>query len=229
MHSHATVAAADVSPAIQDYLKASYRLEQEGNGPFSLARLAAALDVAPPSVTNMVKRLQSLKFVRRDGDGKLSLTPRGMSIALEVIRHHRLLETFLVNELGMDWAAAHREAEVLEHYISERMETLLDQRLAKPTHDPHGEPIPRKDGTLPIRRERALLAVPLGTRVRIAQVHTQEPALLEYLQAHALIPGAVITVERVEPFNGPVVISVGKRTHHIGREVAACIVGVTLV
>lgn len=216
---------AEISPAIQDYIKACYRLERDTNAPVPIGKLAQALNVAPPSVTNMVKRLTSLRLVRRDNEGRIGLTPQGMSVALEVVRHHRLLETFLINELGMDWAEAHEEAEVLEHYISERLESLLDQRLARPTTDPHGEPIPRKDGTIPLQRGRSLLEFEPGSTVTIRQVTAHDPQLLHYLQEQGLIPGTRIRVQRLEPFNGPLVLDLRGDTRVVSREVAACITG----
>lgn len=216
----------EISPAIQDYLKACYRLECDTNAPVPIGKLAQALDVAPPSVTNMVKRLTALRLVRRDTEGRIALTPQGTCVALEVVRHHRLLETFLVNELGMDWAEAHAEAEVLEHYISERLESLLDQRLARPTIDPHGEPIPRKDGTIPLQRGRSLLEFEPGTTITIRQVTARDPQLLHYLQEQGLVPGARVRVQRLEPFNGPLVLDLRGEPRVVSREVAACITGV---
>ncbi|MBI4367721.1 MAG: metal-dependent transcriptional regulator [Deltaproteobacteria bacterium] len=216
---------AAVSPAIQDYLKACYRLAEE-RAPVTMTRLAAALDVAAPSVTNMVKRMEGLRLVRRESESGIALTAHGRAVALEVIRHHRLLETFLVNELGMDWADAHKEAEVLEHYISERLEALLDKRLARPASDPHGEPIPRIDGKVAERRPPSLLDHPVDSIVTIARVESQEPDLLHYLQEHGLVPGAKVRIAGIAPFNGPVAVEVGRRAHHISREVAACIAGV---
>lgn len=222
---HAVATITDVSPAIQDYLKACYRLGEEGAA-VTTSRLAAALAVAPPSVTNMVKRMERLRLVRRAVDGAIALTGHGRAVALEVIRHHRLLETFLVNDLGMDWAAAHKEAEVLEHYISERLEALLDKKMARPANDPHGEPIPTMDGTIPMRKFPSLLEHGVGAHVTIARVESQEPTLLHYLQAHELVPGTTVRVVEVAPFNGPVAVEVHRRVHHISREVAACISGV---
>lgn len=218
--------AAEVSPAIQDYLKAIYRLEKShGEGRVSVTELAGKLTVAPPSVTNMLKRMEGLKLVSRDDNGKVQLRAAGRAIALEVIRHHRLLETFLIEELGMDWAAAHQEAEVLEHYISERLEGLLDQRLARPVRDPHGEPIPGKDGSMPKREAPSLLEHGAGSSLVIRRVEAQDPTLLQYLQAHDLTPGTAIQIRDIAPFNGPLAVQVGRKVHHISREVAACIFG----
>ncbi len=215
--------AAAYSPAIQDYLKACYRLMQSECGSVAVSQLAETLRVAPPSVTNMMKRLEGMKLVRRTSDARVQLTKSGEAVALEVIRHHRLLETFLIQELGMEWAEAHQEAEVLEHYISERLEHLIDQRLERPRSDPHGEPIPRKDGTIALVRHRPLLSQPINTPLVIQQVATQDTALLQYLQDHDLTPGATVRIREVAPFNGPLALEVGRQCHHISREVAQCI------
>lgn len=213
----------EVSPAVQDYLKTCHRLSQQAPSALSTSRLAEAMNVSPPSVTNMIKRMEGLKLVKRGSAGKITLTHHGQAVALEVIRHHRLLETFLVNELGMEWAEAHKEAEVLEHYISERLEALLDQRMARPVSDPHGEPIPRRDGSLPQRAYATLLEQPLGSRLEIAQVTSQDPTLLKYLQDHQLTPGRRVVLKEIAPFNGPVALAIGRKVSHISREVAACI------
>lgn len=221
----APIPAADVSPAIQDYLKACYRLHEAG-GAVTVTRVAAAMAVAPPSVTNMVKRMERLRLVRRVDDGGIGLTAQGRAVALEVIRHHRLLETFLVNELGMEWAEAHKEAEVLEHYISERLEAVLDRRMARPVSDPHGEPIPTPSGSMRERRLPSLLEHGEGTTIRIERVETQDAVLLQYLQDHGLVPGARVRIADIAPFNGPMALEVDRRVHHVSREVAACIAGV---
>lgn len=221
----AAMPAVEVSPAIQDYLKTCYRLHEVG-GAVTVTRMAAAMAVAPPSVTNMVKRMERLRLVRRVDDGGIGLTAQGRAVALEVIRHHRLLETFLVNELGMEWAEAHKEAEILEHHISERLEALLDQRLARPTSDPHGEPIPSVHGAMPQRKPPSLLDHEVDAVVLIERVETQDAALLQYLQDHGLVPGARVRIVEVAPFNGPVALEVDRHVHHVSREVAACLAGV---
>lgn len=215
--------ATDVSPAIQDYLKLCYQLGRATNGEVSMTQLAQALNVRAPSVTNMVKRLEELRLMKRTPKGLVGLTARGEGIALEVIRHHRLLETFLVNTLGMDWAEAHTEAEVLEHYISERFESLIDKHLANPKRDPHGEPIPSRDGKIPATAPPSLLTQAEGRSVRILQVRSRDPEMLEYLQCRGLIPGATLTIQSIEPFHGPFVVRVGTHTEHISREVAGCV------
>jgi DtxR family transcriptional regulator, Mn-dependent transcriptional regulator len=215
--------ATEVSPAIQDYLKLCYQVSKLNAGQVSMADLAKALQVRAPSVTNMVKKLEGLRLMRRTTSGSLALTPRGESIALEVIRHHRLLETFLVNTLGMDWAEAHKEAEVLEHYISERLESLIDRHLANPTRDPHGEPIPTPSGVVPKHLPPTLLESPLQQKSTIAQIRSRDPAMLSYLQHHKLTPGTTVSVQDVGPFHGPLAIDIDGTIVHVSREVAQCI------
>lgn len=215
--------ATDVTPAIQDYLKLCYQLGRATDGDVTMTQLAQALHVRAPSVTNMVKRLEELRLMKRTPKGLVALTPRGEAIALEVIRHHRLLETFLVNTLGMDWAEAHKEAEVLEHYISERFETLIDKYLASPKRDPHGEPIPSRDGKVPTTLPPSLLLQSKGSTLRIIQVRSRDPEMLDYLQCRGLLPGTTIVIQSIEPFHGPFVIRVGSHIEHISREVAGCI------
>ena len=212
-----------VSAAVQDYLKRCYRLEKSNDGKVSISMLAKAMNVSAPSATNMVKRLASLNLVKRRSDGKIKLSPQGNTLALEVIRHHRLLETFLVNEMGMDWAEAHEEAEILEHYISERFEALLDKRLSKPTRDPHGEPIPSLAGAVPKQKLKPILECVEQENITIQEIQSRDPAMLNFLQAHKLTPGTKIRIEEFSPFDGPVLLKVGKKTQAIGRNVAKCI------
>jgi DtxR family transcriptional regulator, Mn-dependent transcriptional regulator len=214
-----------VSPAIQDYLKHCYHLGRLSGGPITMAQLAQAMHISAPSVTNMVKRLEELKLCKRTQSGKITLTSRGQTIALEVVRHHRLLETFLVKALGMDWADAHKEAEVLEHYISERFEHLIDTYLSNPTRDPHGEPIPGADGYKPTPLPPTLLDFPEKTQFTIQQIRSHDPQMLEYLEKRALTPGTSIDIKEIAPFNGPIAVEVNHQTEYLSREVAACIYG----
>lgn len=217
--------AASVSTSMQDYLKACYQLSRKPGGIVTMSKLASHLHVSAPSVTNMVKKLQKQELLTKSDEGALLLTSRGTAIALEMVRHHRLLETFLINELGMDWADAHREAEVLEHYISETLENLLDKYMERPKHDPQGEPIPSKAGKVPGELPPSLLDFEEDSTIEILQVRSQDPALLKYLQERELVPGTIITIRNIGPFNGPIAIGVKRKTHHISRDVAACIYG----
>lgn len=210
---------------MQDYLKVCYRLSQESPDPVTTSKLASALSVAPPSVTNMVTRLVDQGLARRNRSGHITLSKRGLSVALEIIRHHRLLETFLVEQLGMDWASAHEEAEVLEHYISERLEHLIDKHMGHPKRDPHGEPIPCLSGRVQEGSQGSLPLLELceGAKAIIQQVAAQDTEILRYLEQEGLTPGTKIQLIQILPFDGPLCLAIKERRIHLGQTVAACI------
>ncbi len=205
----------DVGPAIQDYLKAIYRLSQQRT-PVRTGMLARTLAVRPASVTGMLKKLHARGLVRYSPRRGVELTPGGSRIAKEVLRHHRLLEAFLVQELGMTWEEAHHEAETLEHYISERFEEKLAQKLGDPEWDPQGAPIPRPDGTVPASSWPSLLEVGPG-RYAVRQVRADSPELAQHLYSLGLVPGADLVFEELAPFDGPGRLVVGSKTLHLGR------------
>jgi DtxR family Mn-dependent transcriptional regulator len=187
----------DTSPSVQDYLKAIYRLTRE-DGHASTNRIAAALGVAPASVTGMLKRLAAeepplVVYRRRHG---ASLAPAGERIALETIRRHRLLELFLVRVLGYGWDEVHEEAERLEHVISARMEARIARLLGEPAFDPHGHPIPTHDLTLPLSRPVPLTQAAVGVGGRVVSVSDDDPAVLRRLAELGLRPGVAFTVLR---------------------------------
>lgn len=182
-----------LSAAAEDYLKALYKLGGAAE-PVSTTDLASALDVAAPSVTGMLKRLAELGLVAHRAYQGARLTEGGRLVALEVIRHHRLLERYLHEVVGMDWAEVHAEAEVLEHHISEALEARLDALLGHPTHDPHGDPIPTRDGRLAPRVETSLADVSEGAW-RVARLSSHDPALLGALDALGLLPGTPLTLD----------------------------------
>ena len=137
------------TPSIEDYLKAIYKLEAaDGGPPVSSGAIAEAMQVAPASASNMVRRLDDLGFIEYEAYAGATLTEPGRAVALEVIRHHRLLELYLKEVMGFDWSAVHHEAERLEHHISETFEDRIEEMLDHPTHDPHGHPIPTREGTV---------------------------------------------------------------------------------
>ena len=185
----------DASPSVQDYLKAIYRLSRDGEQ-VSTTSLAAALGVAPASVTGMLKRLAGERpplVVYRSRRGA-TLTPAGERIALEIVRRHRLLELFLVRVLGYGWDEVHEEAERLEHAISARMEERIARLLGEPAFDPHGHPIPAPDLTLPLSRAVPLSQAAVGAQGRIVSVSDADPAVLRRLSALGLLPGVGFTV-----------------------------------
>jgi DtxR family Mn-dependent transcriptional regulator len=176
-----TAVAADVSQAVQDYAKAIWSLAQRGEEPVSTSAIAERLEVSPASASAMLKRLEALGLLRREPYRGVQLTPAGERVALEVIRHHRLLELYLAEALGMSWDRVHDEAEVLEHAISPQLSELIAEKLGNPTHDPHGDPIPTAEGEIDEAPTRALADLAPGERGVFARVSDSNPEMLRYL------------------------------------------------
>lgn len=208
-----------VTSAMEDYLKAAYRLEQDG-GPITTQRLAEALSLSQPSVTNMVKRLDDLKLVVHNRYHGISLTASGRSVALEVIRHHRLLELYLSEALGFDLDEVHAEAERLEHHVSEELEARMERVLGFPQFDPHGDPIPARDGQLPEIDDDDLVMLAVGQRGRVSRVSDRDPERLSYLFDRGVKPGAFLSVLEVMPFEGPIRVRIGDIEHVLPNSVA---------
>ncbi len=213
--------AADLTVAVQDYLKAIYALESEGER-VTTSALAARMGVRAPSVTAMTKRLADLGLVERAPYRGVVLTEAGQRGALEVLRHHRLLESYLVDRLGLSLAEVHAEAELLEHALSEELEAKIDAELGFPTHDPHGDPIPDRELRLaPATAGGALLDRPPGERAVVSRVPDGNPELLRYLAELGLLPGSEVEVVSQAPFGGPVTVRTDSGDHAISRELAA--------
>lgn len=208
-----------VSQAIEDYLKAIYVLEQQ-EGKVMTKALAVALDVAAPSVTAMIKRLHAMRLVRYTRYRGVALTPAGRRMALEVIRHHRLLELYLVEALGLPWDQVHEEADRLEHVISEELEERIAERLGHPVTDPHGDPIPTKGGEVDDPPGFPLSELNPGTAAVIKRVADQEPAKLRYLATLGLFPDVRVTLLEKAPFGGPMSLEVGEARCTLGGELA---------
>lgn len=207
-----------ITQAIEDYLKTIYLLGQGGE--VATSAIALKLKVSPPSVTGMVKKLAEMKLLRYTRYQGVELTPAGEKIALEVIRHHRLLELYLKEALGYPWDKVHEEAEKLEHVISEEFEDRIAEALGWPETDPHGHPIPSKDGVLPAVAIRQLLAVDAGQSATVRQVSDGDPGMLRYLASLGFFPGATVEVLEKAPFEGPLRVRVGEAEHAVGRELA---------
>ena len=208
--------------AIEDYLKTIYRLAQE-EFPVSTSRLAEARDVKPASVTGMIKRLASLELVNYQKHYGVTLTESGRQIALEVIRHHRLIETYLMKALGFEWDEVHEQADLLEHVISEKLEARIAAYLNHPEFDPHGAPIPRKDGTIPHVQTRPLTTMVVGDRGEISQIRSDSDSdLLRLLADYGLIPGATLKVMSIsaDRENYTVQLTTGEASHKLGFDVA---------
>lgn len=212
----------NITPVVEDYLKAIYSLRQSNEAVRTVA-LAARLSVKPPTVTAMLKTLADLNLIRYEPYRVVELTDSGEQIALEIVRHHRLIELYLVKALGFSWDEVHDEAEVLEHFISEKLEARIAAYLDNPTHDPHGDPIPNLDGSLPESSARSLADVPEKARARIVRVSDQNPERLRYIAELGLVPGAQIQVAESAPFDGPVSVRVARTVHAVDRRLARMI------
>lgn len=209
------------SQSVEDYLKAIYKLEEaEKDKGVSTSKLADLMGVANASVTNMVKRLSKMGLVSYESYYGVNLTESGKKIALEIIRHHRLLELYLAEMLGYSWDQVHEEAEKLEHHISEQFEDKISELLNNPKFDPHGDPIPTKDGEMPRLVLMPLSEVPNEDEHIIKRVKNQDPEVLRYLEKNGLLPGAKIKIVSREPFNGPIKIDMDGETTTVGHSVA---------
>jgi len=195
---------------VEKYLKTIYEIQRHG-GRVKTTTLAHTLGVTAGSVTDMIKRLSNVrpKLVSHEMHKGVALTPRGKKIALSVIRRHRLLETFLNRVLGFSWDEVHAEAENLEHHISDRLTDAIAEYLNHPQYDPHGDPIPEKDGKVKADNFHSLTATPVGESVRIARVHHNDAELLRYLDQLEIRLETVVTVIEKAPFKGPLSIRIG--------------------
>jgi DtxR family Mn-dependent transcriptional regulator len=200
-----------LTQTIQDYLKTIYDLS-ESDGSASTTALAARLGIAPASVTGMIQRLAGinpplLDYRKHQG---VTLTPAGKRAALEVIRHHRLIETYLVETLGYSWDEVHAEADRLEHVISEDFEAKIAAALGNPTRDPHGELIPTVDLTMPADAAMPLSALRPPQKAVLVRVRADDPALLRHLESLELVPGVEIESVAYSPFDQNLSLRVGK-------------------
>jgi DtxR family transcriptional regulator, Mn-dependent transcriptional regulator len=208
-----------LSAAVQDYAKAIYTLETE-EGSASTTALAERLDVRPASVVGMVRKLVALELADHTPYHGVRLTERGRAVALEVIRHHRLLELFLVESLGMGWDEVHAEAERLEHALSEELEEVIAARLGNPTLDPHGDPIPSRELEIAADTSCSLYALEPGEQARFVRVSDENPEMLRFLSDRGIAPGADLELIERQPFDGPVYIRLGDEVHVLGAVLA---------
>lgn len=207
--------------AIEDYLKTIYTLAS-AESPVSTSRIAEARSVKPASATSMIQRLAKLNLVNYEKHYGVTLTPAGEKLALEVIRHHRLIELYLIEALGFTWDEVHEQADILEHVISEKLEERIAAALNYPKFDPHGDPIPTKEGKMTRVDARPLVSIEAGTQVCVKRIlDDSNSELLRYLADLGLVPGAVVQVTEVAPFQGPMTIDVDGRQRVIGQNVAA--------
>jgi len=211
------------SAAVEDYAKAIYALETRGEGAVTTTALAERLGVTPASASGMVRRLDELGLVTHRPYRGVALTDAGRRIALEVLRHHRLLELYLAETLGVPWDRVHAEAEVLEHHISEELEALIAAKLGHPTHDPHGDPIPTPELTIVEAPSESLASLAVGARGRFARISDQDPEMLRYLAERDIRPGDACEVVDRQPFGGPLFVRFGggAEVHVLGGALAA--------
>lgn len=205
--------------AIEDYLKAIYQL-QRVETKVATTTLAKRLNISPASVSGMVKKLSTMNLVTHKKYQGVQLTNAGRKIALEVIRHHRLIELFLSEALGVPWDRVHEEAEKWEHVLSEDMEDRIDKLLGYPTHDPHGAPIPSRNGEVPKRSKHRMSDLKDGQLARITEVSDRDADMLRYLGELQLFPGTEFEIIAVAPFEGPFTINLDGNELTIGRKVA---------
>lgn len=208
------------SAAIEDYCKAIFALQSRGSEPVSTNALAERLGITPGSVSAMLPRLDELGLIRHLPYRGVRLTAAGRRLALEVIRHHRLLELFLADSLGMSWDRVHAEAEILEHVLSEELEQLIASKLGNPTVDPHGDPIPGADLELDEPATRTLESMQVGTRGVFVRVSDSDPEMLRYLAGCGISPGDRFVVRARQPFGGPLFVSFAGREHALGGQLA---------
>jgi DtxR family Mn-dependent transcriptional regulator len=208
------------TPAIEDYSKAIFALESRKDEPVSTNALAERLGITPGSVSAMLKRLDELGVTTHVPYRGVRLTADGRRIALEVMRHHRLLESYLAEALGMSWDRVHAEAEVLEHVLSDDLEELIAAKLGHPTVDPHGDPIPTVELELEERPTERMESLQPGDEGLFVRVSDSDPEMLRYLAERGIAPGDRFSVRERQPFGGPLFVSFEGREHAIGGQLA---------
>ena len=205
----------------EDYLKSIYLLDEDGQA-VGFAELAGELSVSPSSVTTMLKRLSAMGLVKYRPYSDVTLTAKGKTAALEVIRHHRLLESFLHRVLGYPLSDVHDEAEVLEHIISERFEERMDEVLGRPATDPHGSPIPGRDLSMARSVATPLTESPVGVPLQVSGLDHRESDRLRYLEELGIVPDAVLTLTERRPLSEPLTVRLrGGRLVTIGHDLGS--------
>jgi DtxR family transcriptional regulator, Mn-dependent transcriptional regulator len=208
------------TPAVEDYTKAIFSLQSREEAPVSTNALADRLGITPGSVSAMLKKLDELGLISHVRYRGVRLTAEGRRLALEVIRHHRLLESFLADSLGMSWDRVHAEAEILEHVLSEDLEQLIAAKLGNPTVDPHGDPIPNIDLELDEPSTSAMESLQVGVTGVFVRVSDSDPEMLRYLAGCGISPGDRFEVRERQPFGGPLFVRFKDREHALGGQLA---------
>ena len=210
----------NISSAVEDYAKAIYALEALGSGNVTTTAIAERMGVTAASASGMVRKLCEHGLVAHEPYKGVQLTHDGRRLALEVIRHHRLLELHLAQDLGVPWDRVHAEAEVLEHVLSEELEDLIAAKLGDPTHDPHGDPIPTRDLVMDETPSIALSALEPGASGTFVRISDADPAMLRYLAERGIAPGDTFEVVEKQPFDGPLFVRFGEDVHVLGGSLA---------
>jgi DtxR family Mn-dependent transcriptional regulator len=211
-----------LSPSVEDYIKAIYKARSD-TGNVATQDLAVRLGVSPPAVSKMMRRLAELRLISHAPYQSVELTPAGEKMALEIIRHHRLLELYLVQAMGFTWDNVHEEAERLEHHISEEFEDRIDELLGHPTACPHGDPIPTRAGAIARTSNRSLAQQQDPEQLVVQRVSDEDAELLRHFEALGVVPGTAFEFVCQEPFEGPLILRIGGRmvrlTPQAAREV----------
>lgn len=208
-----------LSKSMENYLKVVFEILEHDDRATTSA-IAERMGISPASVTSMLKKLADVKLITYEPYQGVKLTQAGEKTALEIIRHHRLLELYLAQALNVPWDRVHEEAERLEHALSEDLEERIAAALGDPTVDPHGSPIPSREGIINRMARRQLSSVEAGETVTVVEVGDRDPDLLRYLGNLELFPGTEVKVLAIEPFQGPLVLRSNGREFILGRQAA---------
>ena len=216
---HAGTAMDSLTRSVEDYLKAIYRISGEGRAA-PTSEIAHALELSPASVSGMVKRLSEQGLLEHSPYRGVQLTDEGLRVALRMTRRHRIIESYLVGFLGYSWDTVHPEAERLEHAVTDGLIERMAAALGNPAFDPHGDPIPAADGSLPELAWTPLTEIAAGETVEIRRVRAEDSELLRHLGERDLRPGVAVEVIERQPFRGPITVRTDGRQQVLGHEVA---------
>ena len=209
-----------ITAPVEDYLKAIYTFERDGHAA-ATNDIAQRLSIAPASVSGMVQRLADQGLVEYERYRGVRLTSAGRRAALRTLRRHRVIESYLVQALGYPWDVVHEEAERLEHAASDTLIDRMAAAIGEPMTDPHGAPIPTRDGTIDETPHRTLADAAVGARTRVVRVGDEDPGMLRYLDSLGLRPGVEVTLTGRAPFDGPLTIEVGSTIQQVGASLAS--------
>jgi DtxR family Mn-dependent transcriptional regulator len=209
-----------VTPAVEDYAKAIYALAGPEAAAVTTNALAEKMGVTAASASGMVRKLDDLGLVSHVPYKGVALTDAGVRVALEVLRHHRLLELYLAESLGLPWDQVHAEAEILEHHLSEALEERIAEKLGNPTVDPHGDPIPTRELQIDVRPTESMQTLEGGCCGRFVRISDADPEMLRYLADRGIRPGDPFEVVERQPFGGPLFVRFGDAVHVLGGDLA---------